>query len=298
MFLAVGQQGQRIVSENGTDWKNQQLGKEGEYYRGAAIGNGRYVAVGTFGGNNILSSSVDGVAWKTINKDGKYKNYVRGLGFGNGIFLAIGGEPVTVGAAASFVMISKDGDAWSDFIPITGKFMIRRIAFGNNLWVGVGDRGRRSASVDGKDWKDAPESKAIDTLVDVTFGNGVFVGVGLHGLRMSSKDGLKWENQQRGEEGIHLNSVVWTGSQFVAAGMGATVCAGKGLTYYSPDGVAWKTQPNADAPQTMCYGKDVFVGINWRGRIMTSVEGAAWKQVYKSEHNYEAVAYGDAGVEL
>ncbi len=291
MFLAVGQQGQRLISDNGSDWKNLQLGKEGEYYRGAAIGNGKFVTVGTFGGNNILSSSPDGNVWKSINKDGKYKYYLRGLNFANGYFLAMGGEPVTVGAASQFVMISTDGDTWTDFVPIAGKFLIRRFAYGNNLWVGVGDRGRRAASADGKDWKDATQAKAIDTLVDVAYGSGVFVGVGLHGLRMASKDGLNWFSQQRGEEGIHLNSVVWTGTQFVAAGMGATSGA-PGLTYFSSDGYAWKTQPNEDAPQTMCFGNKLFVGINWRGRILTSTDALKWTQVYKSEHNFEAIAFG------
>ena len=292
MFLAVGQQGQRIISENGSDWKNLQVGKEGEYYRAAAFGNGKMVAVGTYGGNNILASSTDGNVWKQTFRDGKYKYTLRGLGFAQGHFLAMGGEPVTVGAASTFVMTSTDGDTWSDPIFISGKFMIRRFVFGNNLWVGVGDRGRRSASTDGKEWKDATQAKAIDTLVDVAFGNGVFVGVGLHGLRMASKDGLNWFSQQRGEEGIHLNSIVWTGTQFVAAGMGATSGA-PGITYFSPDGYAWKTQANDDAPQTMCYGKDLYVGINWRGRILTSSDALKWKEVYKSEHNFEAIAFGE-----
>ena len=67
-----------------------------------------------------------------------------------------------------------------------------------------------------------PDVKAIDTLVDLTFGGGVFVGVGLHGLRMSTRDGLAWGHRQVGEEGEHLNSVVWTGDRFVAVGAGAT----------------------------------------------------------------------------
>jgi len=292
MFLAVGQEGQRVVSENGTDWKNLTIGKEGEYYRAATYGNGKYVAVGTYGGNNILSSSPDGIVWKSTFKDGKYKYTLRGVGFAQGQFLAMGGEPVTVGAASSFVMTSTDGDTWTEPFFIAGKFMIRRFAFGNNLWVGVGDRGRRAASPDGKDWKDAPQAKAIDTLVDVAFGNGVFVGVGLHGLRMASKDGLNWFSQVRGEEGIHLNSVVPTGKQFVAAGMGATSGA-PGLTYFSPDGYAWTSKPNDDAPQTMCFGKGLFVGVNWRGRILTSPDALKWTQVYKSEHNFEAIAFGE-----
>ena len=284
LFIAAGHQGQRIVSENGADWKHQALGKEGEVYRAAAAGNGVYVAVGTFGGNNILASTHDGENWKTLQKDGKYKYKLSSVGFGDGLFVAVGGEPVTVGAQTGFVMHSKNGDDWSEIIPIAGKYIIRRMAYGNKLWVGVGDRGRRAASTDGKEWKDAPEAKAIDTLVDVAFGNGVFAGVGLNSLRMSSADGLKWEHKQRGEEGEHLNSVVFAKNQFVALGLGAT--------YTSPDAIAWKRATNSDAPLSMCFGNELFVGVNWRGRIMTSPDAINWKQVYKSEHHFEALAFG------
>jgi hypothetical protein len=70
--------------------------------------------------------------------------------------------------------------------PIAGKNMIRRVAWGNDRFVGVGDRGRRAASKDGFEWTDAPNVKAVDTLIDVAFGRDLFVGVGLHGLRMST----------------------------------------------------------------------------------------------------------------
>ena len=284
LFVAVGHQGQRIVSEDGSAWKNQALGGEGEVFRSAAVGGGVYVAVGTYGGNNILSSSSDGVTWKTLHKDGKYKYKLGCVAYGNGTFVAVGGEPVTVGAQSSFALHSKNGTDWSEIIPISGKFMLRRIAFGNNTWAGVGDRGRRAASADGKEWKDAADAKAIDTLVDVVFGNGVFAGVGLNSLRMRSADGLKWENKQLGEEGEHLNSVLFANGQFVALGLGAT--------YTSPDAISWKRQSNSDAPLTMCFGNGLFAGVNWRGRILTSPDAVAWKQVHKSEHHFEAIAFG------
>jgi len=284
LFLAAGHQGQRIVSENGTDWKNQKLGKEGEVYKACAAGNGRYVAVGTYGGQNILASTADGNEWKTIQKDGKYKLKLGGVAFGDGQFIAFGGEPVTVGASSGFVMISKDGIDWSDLIAIAGKFTIRRMTFGNGTWVGVGDRGRRTASADGKIWKDAPDSKAIDTLVDVAFGNGVFAGVGLNSLRMISKDGLKWEQKQIGEEGEHLNSIVFADGQFASVGLGAT--------YFSADGITWKRATNSDAPLTMCHGGKLYAGVNWRGRILTSSDAVKWTEVYKSENHLEGIAFG------
>lgn len=284
LFVAVGHDGLRIVSDNGSDWKNEQAGKEGEFYRAVGFLNGIFAAVGTFGGKNIFSMTKDGTNWTRGEKDGKYANYVRGLCVGKEMFLGIGGDPGGVGDSKPFVVTSTDGENWSDYTPIAGKNILRRVAWGNNLFVGVGDRGRRAASANGKEWKDAPDVKAIDTLVDVAFGKGVFVGVGLHGLRMLSTDGLKWENRLVGEEGEHLNTILWAKDQFVAVGMGAT--------FTSPDGINWKRQPNKDAPLTMVAGNGIFAGSNWKGRLMKSTDAVEWTQVHKCERHVEAVAFG------
>jgi hypothetical protein len=292
LFLAVGHNGVRTTSADGRTWSAPAVGKEGEIYRAAAFGNGRYVAVGTFGGKNVFASAPDAAAWKTGEKDGQYKYFVRGLGFGTPggkpTFVAVGGEPVTVGESSPIGLLSDDGVAWSDYVKIGGRNILRRLAWGNDRFVAVGDRGRRATSKDGREWADVPKVKAIDTLVDVAFGNGLFVGVGLHGLRMTSQDGLAWSEPARGEEGEHLNAIVFTGDRFVAVGAGAT--------YLSADGRAWTREPNTDAPTTAAHGKidgkDVFVGAAWKSRLLISPDAVKWTQVQKGEHNYEALAFG------
>ncbi len=284
LFVAVGHDGLRITSANGTDWADPQIGKDSEMYRAVCFGNGHYVAVGNYGGDNLFAATSDGKTWTIAKKN--QGNSTRGLCFGNGTFLAVGGDPGGVGDSRPFVLTTTDGAAWSELTPIAGKNIIRRVAYGNGVFAGVGDRGRRAASKDGKEWKDAPNVKAIDTLVDLTFGKGVFVGVGLNGLRMTSEDGLTWGNRLLGEEGEHLNSVVWTGDRFVAVGMGAT--------YSSPDGATWKRQENKNAPPTAIYGNGVFVGAAWKGRILRSADAVEWTQVYKSDHHVEALVYGGA----
>ncbi len=287
LFVAVGHNGLRITSPDGKTWAAPALGKEGETYRCAAGGNGCVAVVGSYGGGNIFASTADGTAWKTSGKDAQYSRYIRGLGFGNGIFLALGGDPGSVGLARPFVLTSPDGEKWDGPHDIPGKFMVRRVTFGNKLFVAVGDRGRRAASPDGRTWTDAPEVKAIDTLVDVAFGNGVFVGVGLHGLRMLTIDGVKWTDRQTGEEGEHLNSVVWAKDRFVAVGAGAT--------FTSKDGLKWERSPNAEAPVSMAYGAGVFVGPRWKGRLMRSTDAVKWEEVHKADHHLEAVAFSELG---
>jgi hypothetical protein len=286
LFLALGQNGQRIISSNGVDWRDPQAGKEGETWRAVTAGGGRFVGAGTFGGSNFFGATTDGVTWERSTFDGKYSRYVRGLVYHQGNFIALGGDPGTVGQAKPFALISPDGKSWGDLIELPGKFILRRFAQGNGLIVGVGDRGRRAASRDGKEWQDAPGVKAIDTLVDVAFGAGKFVGVGLHGLRMVSEDGLTWTNKQLGEEGEHLNTILWTGEQFAAIGGVATL--------FSKDGITWQRVPNVDGPLTAAHGGGAYVGLNWKGRILHSTDAVKWREVYKCENNLEAVAFGAA----
>jgi hypothetical protein len=284
LFVAVGQNGLRIVSEDGAEWKNAQIGKEGEIYRAVCYGDGRYVAVGSSGGDNIFAASPDGAVWQTSKKDAKYSKYIRGLLHGDKDFLGLGGDPGAVGDSRPFLLRSGDGLQWSEPLDIPGKNMLRRMAYGAGLYVAVGDRGRKAVTKNLKDWQDAPDVKAVDTLIDVAFGKGVFVGVGLHGLRMTTKDGLKWENRQVGEEGEHINSVLWTGKRFTAVGQGAT--------YLSPDGYDWTRTRNVDWPLTATYGDGVYVGSQWKGRLLRSDDAITWKQVHKCEFHIEAVAYG------
>src|SRR5262249_32678136 len=183
-----------------------------------------------------------------------------------------------------YLLSSADGEKW-DSHDVGGKFMLRRLAYGNKLYVGVGDRGRRSFSTNATKWEDVPGTRPVETLIDVAFGGGTVVGGGRHGLRMLTADGKKWTDKQMGEEGEHLNSVVWAKDRFVAIGVGATLT--------STDGKQWRRHPNKDAPTTVAWCQGRFVGVRWKGRLMTSTEGIEWTQTTRLEHHVEAVAGGE-----
>lgn len=285
MFVAVGHQALRMMSTDGKTWSKPETRKEGEVFRAVVTGNGRFAAVGSYGGANLMASTGDGSTWEIQQQDARYVNYLRGLGFGNGKFLGLGGDPGAVGDSKPFVMTSPDGAKWSELTPIAGRNMLRRCVWGNDRFVAVGDRGRRAASPDGLKWIDTPDVKAIDTLIDVTYGAGVFIGVGLHGLRMTSEDGVKWSERLSGEEGEHINSAIWTGERFVAVGQGAT--------YLSPDGRQWERILNKNAPLIAVYGLGQFIGANWRGRLLHSTDAIVWTDILQAEHHIEALAFGE-----
>src|SRR3954449_2683791 len=110
VFLAVGYNGLRTTSADGRKWSAPVLGKEGEVFRAAAVGNGRLVAVGTYGGDQILASAKGDGKWAVSKRPGGWGGYLRSLTFANGRFLALGGDPGAVGAAAPYLLLSADGD--------------------------------------------------------------------------------------------------------------------------------------------------------------------------------------------
>ncbi len=287
LFVGVGYNGLRITSTDGQVWNPPMVGREGEIYRTVAFGNGRCVAAGSYGGSNLYASTPDGMTWKSLEKDAGYSRYIRGLLFAQGSFFGLGGDGGSVGASRPFETHSPDGVVWTEPHEFEGKYLIRRAAFGSGKYVGVGDRGRRAVSTNGQEWKDFPDVKAIDTLVDVAFGNGVFVGVGLNGLRQRTADGLTWTDRQLGEEGEHLNSVLWTGDRFVAIGAG--------ITFISPDGRKWTRLPNHNAPLTATFGNGVYVGAQWKGRLLFSTDAVEWKEVKKCDYHVEALGFGVLG---
>lgn len=285
VFAAAGEDGSRLFSRDGRTWTNRAVGKEGEVYSSACLGAGRCVVVGRYGGHNHFAASRDGSDWEVGKHDAKYANYIRSLVHFQGKFLGFG---------QTFVMVSADGLHWDEPKTITeykksyglGGFL-RRFALGEKTLVGVGDFGRLSVSQDGLEWTNSPECKATNTLVDVAYGNGFFVGGGLHGLRMRSADGLAWTDRQVGEEGEHINTMVWDGKQFVGVGQGAT--------YLSPDGLKWERVPNQSAPTAAAFGGGVYVGSLYSGRLLHSTDGIRWEQVHTEPQHIMALAHGTLG---
>ena len=79
----------RLSSSDASQWTHIQTGKEGEIYRAVAFGNGRFAAVGSYGGSNIFASTADGESWDTSTQDARYVNYLRGIGFGKDEFFGL-----------------------------------------------------------------------------------------------------------------------------------------------------------------------------------------------------------------
>jgi len=291
-FLASGEDGLRSFSTDGVLWSEPVTDREGVLLSHVAFAGGRCVAAGRYGGEQRAYSTSDGVDWEMSKFPVRpYVTRVDVLFAENDQFTAIlnddGASPATITSA--------DGKTWSDRQDILEDWKVmrhdahlRRLTRGNDLLVAVGDYGARLVRRgDAKHWQAVSDAKAVDTLIDVAFGNGIFVGGGLHGLRMCSEDGLTWTDRVVGEEGEHINAMIFDGKQFVGIGQGAT--------YFSPDGRTWERVPNQNAPTTTIRGGDLYVGVLWPGRILTSKDAITWLETHAFTHHVLGLSYGRLG---
>lgn len=291
-FVATGENGLRAFSRDGVTWTHQQTDREGVLLSQVAFANGRCVAGGRYGGECPAYSTGDGVKWNRVKLDGRpYVSRLNLLFKEKDHFVAVMNED----GKSPGIRTSADGETWSQRNAILDdpKVMrhdahLRRIATGKDRLVAVGDYGARLMCKAGATkWEAVPKAKATDTLIDIAFGNGVFVGGGLHALRMRSEDGLIWTDRTVGEEGEHINAIIFDGKQFVGIGQGAT--------YTSPDGKNWQRTPNKNAPTAATYGEKIYIGVLWPGRIMRSIDGIQWKEVHKFPHHILGLAHGHLG---
>ena len=86
-------------------------------------------------------------------------------------------------------------------------------AYGNGIYVAVGNYGFMMRSTDGDTWAKV-SSGVEDELGDVAYGNGVFVAVGGSTILVSS-DGLTW-NEQTPPAGFYSYSIAFGNGSFVA----------------------------------------------------------------------------------
>jgi hypothetical protein len=296
--------GRIYASEDGTTWKlvHQETAKDnkerGAYgFFGFAQGKGVLVAVG--GGDNVskggiarMLASKDGTSWDgqiwrpTTDPNGA----MTCVAFGAERFVCHGGE-----GPWAYFSTSTDGKEWSD--PSKNRLdkwqgwekMVRKVAYGNDVFLGIGMNRRVVTSSDGLTWKDhADPERKRPPFISLAFGNGVFVVGGMHGLRATSKDGERWDNVVQGEVGEHINQIVWTGREFVALGIE--------VTYKSLDGITWTKAASDARPSRGCYGAGIFLCTNLRGTDLYRSEDAIhWKASPRFEDCFisGALAYFD-----
>ena len=175
VFVAVGDR--ILTSDNGAQWKKAAY-TPASFLNQACAQKGLWVAAG---GNGLRVRSADkGTTWEI--SVAFMEGHFRGLACGADRFVAVG-QRNNMGMTS----VSTDGINWTP--PAVSGARLGRVAFGNGLFVSVGDGGRVATSSDGQTWSNSTlGSNNRDMIV---FSNGLFVTTEDGGFQ-TSPDGKTW----------------------------------------------------------------------------------------------------------
>jgi len=258
LFVAVGDDGAILTSENGSEWTSRFSGGSRDLMS-VAYGNGVFVVVGY---NGFIATSSDGFTW--VPRSSASEN-LEGVTFGNGLFVAAGDD--------GLVITSADGVAWT--VQTTSvDYDFWDITYGDGTFVAVGgwDSPQIIKTTDGTTWTDVSYSGGAG-LYAVGYGDGRFIAAGRYGYICSSSAGINWSSQPTESltyetfRGVHSD-----GDVCIAVG-------DSGLIARTTDGENWSviTPPNSMHYRSVAFSETIAVAVPSYGPILTSSDhGLAW----------------------
>jgi hypothetical protein len=169
--------------------------------------------------------------------------------------------------------------------PPFGGASLNGVAYGDGLFVAVGDGGLIVTSPDGVAWT-RRDSGETANLRGVTCADGRFVAVGDAGTIVISDDGSAWAPVS-GPTTSLLDAVTWSGSAFIAVGEAETILV-------SPDGEGWSAAAGPEPYPAMWTLHGVACGAGTcvaggsayesshqpLGIVLRSDDGATWHSVF------------------
>ena len=283
-FVAVGNSGTIVWSEDGNSWSNVSLPIS---HNITAIGygsptnspDGLFVATatlqqfGTFPNKTIALVSSDGRAWQTNSLssspfDAGSDAAISSITFGHGRFFAAWNY-----TGAAFGLISENGFNWSQTPVPTPRGIT---AFGNDqfivitaLLIGPPPSAFSLASSNALNWPGGGPSGSFRFPRGLCFAGGRFVAVGDAGYTGTSQDGTNWIAQEL-TNSTSFRAVTFGDGIYAAVGTGRQI-------FTSPDGTFW-TQRSMSPTQHLLGVEsdgDKCIAAGWGGTIAWST-GRFW----------------------
>jgi hypothetical protein len=164
------------------------------------------------------------------------KTFVRAIAFGQGHAVAVGGSYFDEPAS---IITSPDGVHWTR-CRIQAASPLYGVAFGNNMFVTVGEGGAIFTSLNGATWNRRRSACTDVLLATVTFGNGRFVAGGESGTILTSTNALRWTRTTLCPE-IYVGHIAFTNGSFVVR---------HGLEFFSsPGALKWERCNSVSSPE-------------------------------------------------
>ena len=292
---------------------------------GGYANKGLFVAVSYDGSYNRVMNSPDAVNWysqSTFNFDNSWNGLIFGTTSAVGTYAS--GTPIfvsiaTTSIAGNLVMISADGNTWSnnmDGVNINNKWSC--ITYGNTssvgstygtigtpIFVSIANSGtnRVMTSQNGNTWIQQTLTGLLHNWQSVTYGNGTFAAVAdsSNNCVMTSTNGSTWTNRSTVGFDNSWNSVIYgIPSTGLYAGQGVFVAvaysgnSNRVMTSWDGAGAIWNPiSVPVDTWYSVAYGQGTFMAVSYSGNAMTSTDTINWSLVTTPAKNpWRSVTYG------
>jgi len=283
-FVAVGQKGTILVSEDGAAWSMVASGAD---LRGLAHDGSRFIVAGDNGRIVISSGGADTWEYRHTGDDSHYPN---DLVWDGSRYLAVG---------QTYSLLSDDLYTWQaswegatsvdTAIVWDGSQFVKTTDYGILTWDGVTFH---SGTTDPWwKWSLFDSSYPYPNLSDIIWTGSQFVAVGHNGRVYTSPDATEtstWTEQASGTAN-NLEAVTEGAGRFVAVGTAGTILTS------DDDGVTWTTQTSgvSDTIYDVTWTGNRFIAVGYSGLILTSTDGSNWETaIHGSNHLYSVLSNG------
>ncbi len=173
-----------------------------------------------------------------------------------------------------------DPGDWKPVWPNPTPNYVNAVAYGDGLWVAVGDFGYIGTSEDGLTWTQQESSAPTDWPVDlvtgyeltsVVYGSDRWIVAGEDGRLFSSTDAIHWSHILT-DEAAYWEKVVHHEGRWMVTGTSQSVLV-------SADGVRWRNQAigESDWIWASSWGNGLWVVVDATGKVFASTDMSAWE---------------------
>jgi hypothetical protein len=197
----------------------------GDLIQGTGSGTFARLGVGTNG--QILTSNGTSATWSAPATSGvSWSPKVKSISSSQITTITSNGSTIWVAAGDTGYLTSStdSGATWTARTSGFGANKIKSVAFGNGIFVAVGDNGTITSSTDGITWTARTSGVSTNSLYHVSYLNGNFVAVGGGaaggtGGVTTSTDGITWTKRTTpATTSTTLNCVTYGNGYYVATG--------------------------------------------------------------------------------
>lgn len=253
-------------------------------------------------GDGEITHSADGLTWSKSKIPPDFRPIH--AAYNNGLWVVTGQEGIHGINLFSAILTSTDGIVWEQQNPNMDLWRLqnvnpwlRRVDYGNGLWMAMGSTGRYLTSTNGVNWTTRAISGASN-VYSVSYGNGRWLALSGHGWTFGpayiSTNGIDWTAH---DLPMWIASVSFGDGQWAAIVHDVIVNSIRTSIRTSTDGIEWVTREIIERPLysaeaqafQIAYGGGAWLVAGtertgsseqgpWRSLILTSSDGLTWQR--------------------